>query len=138
MANQDETKTINVKGVSAAAWDRARQCADKTDESLGVWLSRAIETQANLEAGPREWPPVKPEPDVVKLAAPLTPDEYKVLCEGMEIARRVSGQPVPPNLSKQLDLLSLDILRAARGLTGRSSLGRRQHDEPVPELRLIG
>lgn len=59
MANNDDdtTTTINVKSVRKPAWEAARRSAAKQDEPMGSWLSRACETLANLEAGPREFPP---------------------------------------------------------------------------------
>jgi hypothetical protein len=60
MANQtDETTIINVRGVSASLWKQAGDCAKKQDESLGVWLTRAIRDRVNIEAGPRELPPLR-------------------------------------------------------------------------------
>jgi hypothetical protein len=56
----DEKTTINVKAVSARAWERAKSSAIKQGETMGAWLSRAINQLADAEAGPREFPPVKP------------------------------------------------------------------------------
>ena len=64
MGNPDDGRTtINVKGVTREAWERARAAATKSGEAMGAWLSRAVDQLARLEAGPREFPPalaVKP------------------------------------------------------------------------------
>jgi len=58
MDNPDDKRiTINVKGVSEKAWETAKKAALKQNETMGSWLSRAIPHLANLEAGPREFPP---------------------------------------------------------------------------------
>jgi hypothetical protein len=64
MGNPDQERTtINVKGVLVSAWETAKKAANKQNETMGSWLSRAIPHLANLEAGPREFPPVNPEPN---------------------------------------------------------------------------
>lgn len=58
MANpNDVTTVINVKGVSVTAWDRARKMAQRNGETMGSWLSRAVSHLADMEDGPREFPP---------------------------------------------------------------------------------
>jgi cysteine synthase A len=58
MTDPEATTTINVKRVSAAAWEAAKAAAIRQGKTMGAWLSRAIATQADMEAGPREVPPV--------------------------------------------------------------------------------
>jgi hypothetical protein len=63
MGNPDEERTtINVKSVSVSAWERAKKAAAKQDDPMGVWLSRAAHHLADMEAGPREFPPAPPPP----------------------------------------------------------------------------
>ena len=83
----DERATINVKGVAARAWERAKTAALKQDETMGVWLSRAIDYRADAEAGPREFPPANPaanpEPKTVKPEAVMAAEQLADLMRGM-------------------------------------------------------
>ena len=44
----DERTTINVKGMSVSSWERAKKAAGKQDESMGAWLTRAVEHLAYI------------------------------------------------------------------------------------------
>jgi hypothetical protein len=37
-----ERTIINVKGVSVAAWNAARNAAKRQDEPMGAWVSKAL------------------------------------------------------------------------------------------------
>jgi hypothetical protein len=59
--SESETITVNIKAIRAASWANAKLRADAADESMGEWVSRAIDQLAAAEAaGPRLIPPVKP------------------------------------------------------------------------------
>ena len=62
----DPRTVINVKAVSIAAWEKGKAAAAKADETMGTWLSRALNQLADREAGERYIPPAKPvKPDAV-------------------------------------------------------------------------
>jgi hypothetical protein len=69
MDNPDDEKTIvNIKSVFKRSWDRAKGAAERNDETLGTWVSRALDLLADRESGPREIvpsvnPPANPTPD---------------------------------------------------------------------------
>lgn len=69
MDNPDDEKTIvNIKSVFKRSWDRAKVAAERNDETLGAWVSRALDQLADRESGPREIladakPPANPGPD---------------------------------------------------------------------------
>jgi hypothetical protein len=77
MANQDDEKTIiNVKGVSAKSWERAKAAANRRGETMAGWISRACDTVADLEAGDALMPPNPIANLDPKTANPaLTPDQ---------------------------------------------------------------
>ena len=52
-----EVTTVNVKGVRISTWEKARAAARRDDESMGEWLTKALEHYTGLQAGPRELPP---------------------------------------------------------------------------------
>lgn len=98
MANPErDRKTINVKGMLVKSWDRATAAAGKRDESYGTWLSRACDTQANLEAGERLIEPGNPEPVKGNPAKTLEPGEVAALMQGF--AATVAATGVQPRVA---------------------------------------
>lgn len=74
MATPEEaTTTINVKNVRSTAWERAKLAANRQGETMGEWLSRAIDHLANLESGQREIAPGKPVKPTAELLAEIAP-----------------------------------------------------------------
>lgn len=49
----DEATVVNIKNVRVNAYRRAKTCANRTNESMGEWCSRAFDQLANLEEGGR-------------------------------------------------------------------------------------
>jgi hypothetical protein len=122
MDNPDDGKTtINVKGVSAKAWERAKAAAAKQDETLGVWLSRAANQLADREAGPREFPPQPPAnlaPEMVKPSG-LTAPELAALLQGMAALATATGtSPAKADVRRAYALVD-DHVREARGIPPR-------------------
>jgi hypothetical protein len=70
---------VNVKGISVPSWDRGKAAANRAGETMGSWLSRAIDQLADREAGQRYIPPdvpanpsaPRPEIDLREVAAVL-------------------------------------------------------------------
>ena len=58
--NKPGETTINVKHVSAKAWQRAKEAAGRNGEDLGPWVSRACNLLADMEVGGREFVPGQP------------------------------------------------------------------------------
>jgi hypothetical protein len=46
-----ERTTVNVKGVLERSWERTKVAAQRRGETLGLWMSRAVEMQADREEG---------------------------------------------------------------------------------------
>ena len=115
----DERATINVKGVAARAWERAKTAALKQDETMGVWLSRAIDYRADAEAGPREFPPANPAPKTVKPEAALAAEQLADLMRGMAaLATATSIAPAKADI-RRVYRLADDLVRDARGMPPR-------------------
>jgi hypothetical protein len=47
----DDLTIVTVKGMSVEAWKRGRKAAEKRDEMMGPWLSRAINLLADQQTG---------------------------------------------------------------------------------------
>lgn len=117
----DEKTTINVKGVSAKAWERARNAAAKQDETMGEWISRAANQLADMEAGPREFPPQSPAnlaPEMVKPTG-LTPEQLASLMQGMAALATATGTPPAKADVRRAFALVDDHVREARGMPPR-------------------
>lgn len=128
MVNPDpERTTINVKGVPAPAWETARRAAAKRGDTMGTWLGRAIEMQANLEAGPREMPPEKPEANrgftgqqmEVPYVGAVTPEGFGAMMQGWASFSQATGKPPPRAVVSRANRLGDAIVRAALGLPGQ-------------------
>lgn len=114
---EDEKIIVNVKGVSAKAWERAKIGSHKAGETLGQWLSRACEQLANLESGQRMFPTSKtgtlpantprPEVDFREVAAVL-------------MAMKENGLVAQKRLGRELNALIYAKLKDHREPTGKS------------------
>lgn len=132
MPKQDvaDRVTINVKAMSAHAWDRARAAATRQGETMGEWLSRAVTQLADREASAaRELPPLaKPGPDLGRInpmPSPLAAADLADLMRSMGALAAASGT-MPPKASVRLAYGLADALvRDAHGLPRKPSrIGR--------------
>lgn len=105
----DERTIINVKGISVNSYDRAKNAANKAGETVGSWLSRAMDQLANLEAGeryipaaPQANPPATPVVDLREVAAVL-------------MAMKEAGLPVQKRVGRQVNALLYGRLRGGEG-----------------------
>jgi hypothetical protein len=135
-----------IKGVRTSVRRRALACAAKQDQTMGEWITRAIATQENLEAGERILPPLVPGQDQdadTRPALPTAAASVEAVMALSELIRtavevgRAGGLPVPKTVARQTYALLGEQLRAARGLPPkRRGLPRRQTllGEAAPEL----
>src|ERR1700754_1971710 len=96
MANPgEETTIINVKSVSAAAWEKAKKAANKQGETMGAWLTRAVTQLADREAEqPREFPPVKPAANPPRPGT-MAASEVAHMMQAMAALAAATGRPPP-------------------------------------------
>lgn len=122
MDNPDDRNTvINVKGVSVKAWERAKTAAAKQDETMGAWLSRAINQLVDREAGPREFPPVPMANHRSEMVKPpgLPAPELAELMQGMAALATATGtNPAKVDVRRAYAAVD-DLVREARGMPPR-------------------
>jgi hypothetical protein len=133
----EPTTTVNVKHMPVAAWKRAGDRARANDETLGSWVSRAINQLANLEEqGDRLILPGRPAtpPPAGRDAAELVPLMQGVAAMLREAAGHAaaSGRPIPPGMAKEVHAAMRDLSREARGLPAIRRVKRR------PEIGYTG
>ena len=119
MANPgDETTIINVKSVSAAAWEKAKKAANKQGETMGAWLTRAITQLANREdEHPREFPPVKPAANHAPVRpGTMTAAEVAHMMQGMAALVAATGRTPPKPITARAYRLADDLFRHEMGL----------------------
>ena len=118
----DERTTINVKGVSVRAWERAKASAIRQGQPMGVWLSRAIVQLADMEAGPREFPPANPSANLGAgtgnpgPAATMTAADLADLMRGMAAYAEATGVPQAKADVRRAYGLADELVRDARGI----------------------
>lgn len=117
----DGKTTINVKSVSVAAWERAKSSALKQGETMGAWVSRALNQLADDEAGPREFPPspANPSPREVKpdsSGASVSMADVAVLMQGIAAVAAATGQPPAKADLRRAYGLADELVRDARGI----------------------
>ena len=129
--DDDGKTTINVKAVSARAWERAKGAAVKQGETMGAWLSRAINQLADGEAGPREFPParvppvepVRPGPGLAAhgpASALVSPGELADVMQGMAALAAATGVAPAKSSVRRAYGLADDLVRDARGIPRRA------------------
>lgn len=119
---EGDKTTINVKAVSARSWERAKASAIKQGQTMGAWLSRAIDQLADAEAGPREFPPANPAANLAAQggnpgqAPGMTAGELADLMRGVAALATASGtSPAKADLRRAYGLAD-ELVREARGL----------------------
>lgn len=115
------TTIINVKAVSADAWSRAKNAANRQGEAMGVWLSRAIAQLADREAAtPREFPPPHlsgQEPDQISSPqSTMAAAELAGLMNAVSALAATTGTAPAKVLVRRAYALADDMVRDARGL----------------------
>ncbi len=139
----DEKTTINVKSVSAAAWERAKSSATKQGETMGAWLSRAINRLADSEAGPREFPPslANPAPEMVKPdspSVPVSPVDLATLMQGMASLASATGVPPAKADVRRAYGLADDLVRDARGIPRKPRIVGKARGQSLLESSKAG
>jgi hypothetical protein len=107
----DEKTIVNIKGVSKSAWERARQAANRSGESMGDWISRAANQLANLEAGQRFFEPDKLEDKPAKPQLPAV--DFREIAAVL-VAMKEAGLPTQKRVGQELNALLHGHLKAHR------------------------
>ena len=92
------TIIVNIKGVSQEQWERAKTAANRADETLGEWVSRACKLLADAEEGGREFPPGVP---LVPRRA-MTPEQLAGLMNAAAALSAAQAKPVPSRTASAL------------------------------------
>jgi hypothetical protein len=127
MADQEnpehERAAWTVKSMPVEARKLALACAQRQDETLAVWLERAVRNQASLEAGQQVLPPEPrhASPSRTTLSIPprvVVPDTSGLadLLRATVETARAADVPVPKAVARHAAALATAQLRAARGL----------------------
>jgi hypothetical protein len=123
---------INVKGMDAEQWERAKSAANRQDETMGEWLSRAVKHLADMEEGGREFGPGAP----VNPRQSMTPEQVAALMHATAALQVAAGKPVPLRSAAGLRAVADDLARAARGLPPKPV--RTAVKRPANRTPLIG
>ncbi len=123
MADEDDRAIKTVKGISSTSWEKGLKAAKKRDEPYGVWLGRAIDRQADLEAEDRVILPDEREAGQ-PASAPVSAQPRVTFSLGeIEAAMRTAadlataaGLEVPKPMARHYFALLTGTLRLARGL----------------------
>jgi hypothetical protein len=147
VANPDDEKTtINVKGVSTSAWERAKKSAGKQEQPMGAWLSHAANLLADREDGPRALVPVEaaeslpahPPGSAVPAPARLTVDELGVMMQGMAALATATGvMPAKADIRRAYAAAD-DRIRQDRGLPPRPVRRGKAAGKALPIERQSG
>src|SRR3954470_5510451 len=72
--DDEAEKIVNIKGISAKEWEKARGIATRNGESMGTYVTRALAQLAEREAGERFFPPDRFNPAIPPDLPPAIPD----------------------------------------------------------------
>lgn len=119
MENEPEVEKWTIKSVPGAQRDKAKACASRRGQTLGVWISAAIDTRAEIEAGDRvDMPGGVVQTIGPTIASPptLSIDEIKSGLEAARLAADALGKPIPKGTAASAIALINAHYRAARGM----------------------
>jgi hypothetical protein len=139
MADKAEAKTtiVNIKGIDLDAWEAAKTAAARQDETMGEWVSRALNHLVNLEAGPREFPP---NPAANLGPKTVNPGQAEALATLAGLAPALTG--IGPKLAgyaaADVSRLISDCSRLARGEAPRPAAARIRNRPPAIPHKAAG
>jgi hypothetical protein len=155
MRNPDKlTTTINVKGMSIEAWERAQICSQKQEQTRGVWLTRAVNHLAEIEeAAETGMAPAKPGNTPAKSGAiqahpaRMETAELQALMQSMAALAQATGiRPALAEIRRCYAAVD-DRIRQDRGLAPRPirtapkpgiANGKTVTSVREPEIKLVG
>jgi hypothetical protein len=105
-----ERTIINLKNVRKDAYERAKRAANRNDENVGEWVSRACDILADMEEGKREFGPAEP-------AKPRKPIDAQHVAALLQAANAARGNRHPA--VADLRMLAGEMAREALGLDPR-------------------
>lgn len=111
---------INVKGMDVEQWERAKTAANRADETMGEWLSRAVKHLADMEEGGREFGPS----ERISERKPLTSEQVAALMQASAQLALAVGKPAPARHAAGLRAVVDDLTREARGMPPKPVRGR--------------
>lgn len=133
MGNLEVKRTIiNVKGMDAEQWERAKIAANRQDETMGGWLSRAVKQLADIEEGGREFGPSERAE-----RRPLTAEQVAALMQAAAQLALATGKPAPKSHAHGLRAVVDDLTRQARGLPPKPVKPRANQPPRVGQSKLI-
>jgi hypothetical protein len=115
----DDLTIVTVKGMSVEAWKRGRKAAEKRDEMMGPWLSRAINLLADQQDHDGLFPPDKlngkPVGPEDRALPPLPVFTMAELQSTLLAAQVAMDRRVPAEVMAEALLLLENAMRAANG-----------------------
>jgi hypothetical protein len=123
---------INVKGMDAEQWERAKLAANRQDETMGEWLSRAVKQLAAMEEGGREFGPGERTE-----RKPLTAEQVAALMQAAAQLALATGKPAPKSHAHGLRAVVDDLTRQARGLPPKPVKPRANQPPQIGKTALI-
>lgn len=131
------TVPVTVKAMPVAEWKRAKDAAEKQDQSMAEWLARAINQLADREAGEREVFPNQAPVSPPSLPTPTIPaGEVTEMMRAAHAVSQAAGVPVPKTVARHLFAVLSAQARAARGLP--ASKPRSPRGETVRRIEAEG
>jgi hypothetical protein len=118
--DDDAEKIVNIKGISAKEWEKARGIATRNGEGMGQYVSRALAQLADREAGERFFPPdrfsASIPPDSPPSIPPLHPKPSIDMRDvaAILIAMKEAGLPVQKRVGREINAALHAMLREGR------------------------
>lgn len=139
-ANQVTPWTI--KGMPVAVRKRATECAQRLDETVAEWMTRAVNRQADMEARNVVIPPGKPEANRVA-QEPVSMPQLDLAGLGAAVqavtaAYQAAGAKVPRAIGREAKATIEHYLRGMRGLPPRQTGRRNGQTAPLIEGEGLG
>lgn len=114
-----------IKRMPVAVRRRATEGAERLDENVAEWVTRAVNRQADLEMANAVFPPGKPEANPAPGPAPPAPvldlHGLGIAVDAVLRAHAAAGAAVPRSVGREARAALAHHLRAARGLPPRQT-----------------
>lgn len=117
--DEPDKAPMTIKAVPVATRKKMAACATKRGETMAEWLARAVDTQAERDAGEVVIPPGQPDKPAALARALVTVETADLAALLQAVAAVGTAAGLPAGVAREAYAAARIRLREARGLPGK-------------------